>query len=150
MHRSASRSVAAVLLAGALLVGACGGDDDEGSGGSTEEFCASLEVVRTRGRELSEAELATDADVPDVKRRLLALIAAFDQVIEDAPDEIRDEADEITGLTSQVKARVEEAKTAEEIREEIPLLVSVLAESSNQGNKISDPIITFAKEKCGI
>jgi hypothetical protein len=144
------RTLVGILLAGSLLLGACGGDDDEGSGGgSTEEFCASLEIVRTRGQELSETDLDSDADLPLAKERLLALVDAFDRAIAAAPAEIEDEAAQVTGLTSQVRARVEEATTADDIREEVPLLVSVLAENSNQGNRISDPIITFAKEECG-
>jgi hypothetical protein len=123
VHRHRRCAVGALVLVGLLLTGACGGDDDGGGEGATSEFCEARIDLLDRITELEGFELATEAEVPEARERVVAVIDALRTMLDAAPEEIRVDADTMGEDLDDIEDRISDADLVE-LSTQVPALLA--------------------------
>ena len=134
--------VVAVLLAGGLVLGACGGDDGPSEAEQVEAFCAATAPLPELSADLSA--IPPDATPEEAQAALLPFLDQLDVVLDAAPAEIEDEAGEVEDVVAEVRGRVEEATTTDEIKAEVPKLVQDAAIDDS----VLGPVYLYVIENC--
>ncbi len=116
-----------VLLAGAVLVGACGGGGDDGADDAPSPgFCTDVATVQEEQAALSDLRLTDDDDVPDARAQLLEFLDAIDAMAASAPEEVRAEADQLAATSARIRPEIEGVDDALELGTQVPGLLSEL------------------------
>lgn len=150
------------LLTGTILLiavtSACGGNDGGSERSSTpgqsaeqsdDALCEAIERVRFATTELRAVSWSDDEDINVAKSPLFEMIDSLEAVAASLPPDLQDIADDLSSSTVQVKAQIEEAQTIAELREDLPLLVSILAENSDLDAGVAE-LTDYVSETCGV
>lgn len=134
---------ASVLLAGALLLGACGGDDGDAGGDASSPFCADVTEVREIQDHLGDLQLDADTDVSTAKDQLLEFLDALDALAASAPDDVRARADPLAAEVDEIRPQIEAIEEPLDLQTQVPPLLAELGPPANElaaavGNQCPD------------
>lgn len=155
--RTLTRCMAVALCA--LVVLGCssgGGDDDEAAAESSsadelstpvERFCTAVEEVLLKGDALVKLKLDSDADVPDAKEKVYALIDSVIEFTETVPAEMSESAELIRQTAERSRAFVDATRTADEMTVELPKVANIIIEGFTSDGA-SRPLSDYFTDNC--
>ncbi|WCO67327.1 hypothetical protein PO878_01160 [Iamia majanohamensis] len=148
MTRRLGIRAVAVLLAGGLVLAACGGGDDDATPEQIEAFCATTTPFITSFESLKEINQgAVPPSIEQAKLEILDFIATLRTLLEAAPPPIEEDAAQVSEVVDATETRVEEATSADGLSEE---LQATVADDSDSILSDFAPIQEYAEENCGV